>query len=82
MRLDLNRRWVIGGSQLHMTANRLGVSNPEEVYLSRLLSRTWLDFQARQPAGAAPATDGDLDPSVDPEARRRWMRIQLAELTR
>lgn len=28
----------IKSSQMHMTANRLGLSNPEEVYLSRLLS--------------------------------------------
>ncbi|MFL6198845.1 MAG: lantibiotic dehydratase C-terminal domain-containing protein [Thermoanaerobaculia bacterium] len=30
----------IGGSQLHMTANRLGLANAEEVYLSRLLTAT------------------------------------------
>lgn len=30
-------RWRIGASQLHMTANRLGFLNSEEVYLSRLL---------------------------------------------
>lgn len=29
----------IGGSQLHMTANRLGLANAEEVYLSRLLTK-------------------------------------------
>ena len=28
----------IGGSQLHMTANRLGLSNTEEVYLGRILT--------------------------------------------
>jgi hypothetical protein len=31
---------LIASSQMHMTANRLGLANPEEVYLSRLLSRT------------------------------------------
>lgn len=30
----------IGGSQLHMTANRVGLANVEEVYLSRLLTAT------------------------------------------
>lgn len=30
-------RWRIGGSHLHMTANRLGLSNPEEVYIGQLL---------------------------------------------
>lgn len=33
-------RLQVGTSQLHMTANRLGLSNPEEVYLGRLLTRT------------------------------------------
>jgi hypothetical protein len=32
-------RESIGISQMHMTANRLGLSNPDEVYLSRLLLR-------------------------------------------
>jgi len=31
-------RWRIGGSHLHMTANRLGLSNPEEVYIGQLLT--------------------------------------------
>lgn len=34
---DLPTHQRIGGSQLHMTANRLGLSNAEEVYLCRLL---------------------------------------------
>lgn len=34
---DLATHQRIGGSQLHMTANRLGLSNAEEVYLCRLL---------------------------------------------
>lgn len=33
-------RWRIGGSHLHMLANRLGLSNPEELYLGSLLSST------------------------------------------
>jgi hypothetical protein len=36
---DRQARRRIGISQLHMTATRLGLSNPEETYLSRLLSR-------------------------------------------
>jgi len=35
---DHTTRVGIGGSQLHMTATRLGLSNAEEVYLSRLLT--------------------------------------------
>ncbi|ACY14043.1 lantibiotic dehydratase C-terminal domain-containing protein [Haliangium ochraceum] len=37
--LDDTRRRTVLGSQLHMAANRLGLTNPEEVYLSVLLSR-------------------------------------------
>lgn len=53
-----DQRRVIGSSQMHMTANRLGLTNPEELYLSRLmqlaaqrLARTrpadWKRFLAR-----------------------------------
>lgn len=37
---DRMTRARIGGSQLHMTSSRLGLSNAEEVYLSRLLTST------------------------------------------
>lgn len=37
---DRATRAGIGGSQLHMTATRLGLGNAEEVYLSRLLTAT------------------------------------------
>lgn len=46
---DVRQR--IGTSQLHMTANRLGLSNAEEVYLSRILARVAHDFNA---SGKAP----------------------------
>lgn len=36
--LDRPTRFRIGASQIHMTASRLGLSNPEEVYLSRISS--------------------------------------------
>jgi len=37
----------IGGSQLHMTATRLGIGNAEEVYISRLLTSTLHELNAR-----------------------------------
>jgi hypothetical protein len=37
---DRPARARVGGSQLHMTSSRLGLTNAEEVYLSRLLSLT------------------------------------------
>jgi Lantibiotic biosynthesis dehydratase C-term len=44
---DRITRTRVGGSQLHMTASRMGLSNAEEVYLSRLLGLTLLEVQAR-----------------------------------
>ncbi len=38
----------IGGSQLHMTANRLGLSNAEEVYISRSPSMTAAEIFRRE----------------------------------
>lgn len=35
--LPMNRRRAIGVAHLHMTANRLGLMNPDEVYLCRML---------------------------------------------
>ena len=37
--LDPARRSSVMGSQMHMTANRLGLRNPEETYATRLLSK-------------------------------------------
>ncbi len=37
---DLATRTRIGTSQLHMTASRIGLSNSEEVYLTRLMTNT------------------------------------------
>jgi len=39
----------VGTSQMHMTANRLGLSNPEEVYLGRLLVRAARDLLENEP---------------------------------
>jgi len=49
---DMHQR--IGTSQLHMTANRLGLSNAEEVYLSRILTRLASELMA-----------GKLPPAVE-----------------
>ena len=44
---DRAARARIGGSQLHMTATRLGIGNAEEVYISRLLTSTLRELSAR-----------------------------------
>lgn len=44
---DRMTRSRIGGSQLHMTASRIGLSNAEEVYLSRLLTLTLQEVRSR-----------------------------------
>lgn len=47
---DAEIRRRIGASQLHMTANRIGVTNAEEVYLGRLLERAAKDLATMKPA--------------------------------
>lgn len=42
-------RWIITASQLHMTANRLGLLNPEELYLSQILSRAVQELSTTDP---------------------------------
>lgn len=50
-------------SQMHMTANRLGLSNPEEVHAGRLLQRAAEALGDLQPHPAGPALPlGDLLP--------------------
>lgn len=62
---DVRQR--IGTSQLHMTANRLGLSNAEEVYLSRILAGLANDFTAfGKVFGRRPGTDeASLPPLAD-----------------
>jgi hypothetical protein len=52
---DAARRWRIAWSQLHMTANRLGLRNAEEVYVGRMLQRAVVAL-----AEAEPGLWGDL----------------------
>lgn len=57
-------------SQMHVTANRLGLSNPEEVHVSRLLQRAGeaLGNLQPRPSGAGPSLSGLL-----PGAFSRWL---------
>lgn len=43
--MDPAARWRILWSQMHMTANRMGLNNPEEVYLSKILQRAGDDVE-------------------------------------
>ncbi len=69
---DAAARLRVGSSQLHMTANRLGLSNPEEVYLSRILSLL-LAARLSSPEGAgelrAALTRADPLPGSPPSVR-------------
>lgn len=42
-------RRQIGTSQIHMTANRLGLSNPEEIYLGRIVCRAVQEVAEAEP---------------------------------
>ncbi len=68
-------RRCIKSSQMHMTANRLGLSNPEEVYLSRLLSRT-----ARELADSDPGLWHLLEQCLDERSRNPATPSRLPEL--
>lgn len=48
-RAEDGARWIIAASQLHMTANRLGLLNPEELYLSQILSRAVQELSTADP---------------------------------
>lgn len=65
-------RRFIGISQLHMTANRLGMRNPDEVYLCRMLSRAAEAVRAEHPDDWRAAWD----------AHRRWSRLPGVSLDR
>jgi hypothetical protein len=43
-------RWYLAASHIHMTANRLGLTNGEEVYLSRMLFRAVETLRRATPA--------------------------------
>lgn len=65
-------RRLILRSQMHMTANRLGLNNPEEAYLSRILERAGQDLED---ADVAPAAESQTD---SPEAWLERVRHFLA----
>jgi thiopeptide-type bacteriocin biosynthesis protein len=78
--LDRESRARVGGSQMHMTASRLGMSVAEEVYLSRLATATaaWLSpVEVRElartlalgAADGAPADFASLALSAMPKPR-------------
>jgi hypothetical protein len=50
---DSSTRRRIGISQLHMTATRMGLLNPEEVYVSRLMGSTLCEALAAEPTLAS-----------------------------
>jgi hypothetical protein len=59
-------RWRIVSSQCHMTANRMGLLSPEELYVGRILWRT-----LQHVANADPALWSSLESSVREPGRRR-----------
>jgi len=63
-RLEPARRIYTGWSHLHMTANRLGLRNSEEVLLSALLGAALEEARKRHPE-----TVGRLDPGPEPAGR-------------
>ena len=87
---DRMARARIGGSQLHMTASRLGLSNAEETYLSRLLTVTLgelcacgeADLSWLEEAAATRTTGGEGDDvgALLPSALAALARIPVPRL--
>lgn len=71
-------------SHLHMTANRLGLRNAEEVYVSRLLERAVRELAEREPALWSSIDEAlrERAASATPEITDRLSDIVAAELRR
>ncbi|HEV7508012.1 MAG TPA: lantibiotic dehydratase C-terminal domain-containing protein [Thermoanaerobaculia bacterium] len=62
---DAPARRRIGVSQLHMTATRMGLINPEEVYLSQLMVSTLREALAEEPTLASRLREASNRPGGD-----------------
>jgi hypothetical protein len=70
-------RCRIGASQLHMTANRTGVTNAEEVYLGRILERAAKDLAVIEPVRWRAVWDGLLQCHNPAESHLDRLRSQI-----
>ena len=62
-------RWRVVSSQLHMTANRLGLKNPEEAYFGRILWRAARELSASDPSLWSRLREKEDEPGTFPETR-------------
>lgn len=74
---DAGTRCRIGASQLHMTANRLGVTNAEEVYLGRILEHAARDLATTDPVWWQSTWNGLLGRHNAVEGRLGQLREQI-----
>jgi hypothetical protein len=74
---DVRRRIV--RSQMHMTANRLGLTNLEEVYISRLLWRTAQELEESEPALWRSLVDRLGTPGVRPRPFRDLLALAFED---
>ncbi|MBV9773857.1 MAG: hypothetical protein JO040_07900 [Gemmatimonadetes bacterium] len=70
-KLDDAGRWTVAASQLHMTANRLGLLNPEELYLGRILWRAARELAVSEPVFWKEAWTAHRQQGRKPGARLR-----------
>jgi hypothetical protein len=80
--VDQSRLAMIMGSNLHMTANRLGLRNPDEVYVSRLLWRTVeeaMSGDGRWSRRIRPLVAASLQPRTLPYASLRNLMDSLVD---
>jgi hypothetical protein len=62
-------RWRIASSQLHMTSNRLGLKNPEEVYFARILWRAAQQLSVSDPSLWRRLRETEREPGASREDR-------------
>lgn len=80
-RLDSGRKWHLAASQLHMTANRLGLVNAEEVYLGRILWRAARSLAASDPTAWRDLWDAHCEQRTHRMESLSWfVEAALAEL--
>jgi thiopeptide-type bacteriocin biosynthesis protein len=85
--LDAEARWRVAASQMHMTANRLGLLNPQETFTSQVLYHTMDEIAASDTALWQRVRDAMERPTLTPGERttgaaalRSLVRSHLAAL--
>jgi thiopeptide-type bacteriocin biosynthesis protein len=85
--LDPEVRWSVGSSQMHMTANRLGLTNQQETYAAQILARATSAIASSDgalwyqvPGALERPSNTEEEPAAGATALRNLVRSHLAAL--